>query len=343
MGVGTAAGKDAWLAILVGILMSLPALFIYGRLLSLFSGKNLYEILEAVFGKVIGKGISLFYLWFAFHLGSLVLRNFGEFVTTVSLPQTPRAFPMLVLILICSWGVRDGIEVLGKWGKVSLLILLPLIFMTILFMIPLYEIDRLRPVLSKGLKPVLMAAFSDFTFPFAETVIFTLVLTSFENKKQTYGVFFLGLAIGGLTVLCTTLAELLVLGEHQYTALYFPSYSAVRRLNIGNFFQRVEIITGIAFFGAGYIKISMCLMGACKGFGSILNLEDYRFLVLPMGLLMLNMAWLVYDSQMEMFEWAFSTWSYYAFFFQAILPAFILIGAELKKRKINGKGLQVNE
>ena len=44
---------------------------------------------------------------------------------------------------------------------------------------------------------------------------------------------------------------------------------------------------------------------------------------------------IVYKSTMEMEEWAFKVWPYYAFIFQAILPVIILIFAEIKARKMN--------
>ena len=49
------AKQDVWIAVLVAMLMAVPTFFIYARLLSIFPGKNLFEILDAVFGKVMGK------------------------------------------------------------------------------------------------------------------------------------------------------------------------------------------------------------------------------------------------------------------------------------------------
>ena len=47
---------------------------------------------------------------------------------------------------------------------------------------------------------------------------------------------------------------------------------------------------------------------------------------------MVNLAYLVYDSIMEMFEWAQEIWPYYAFPFQVVLPLIILIAVEVKAR-----------
>ncbi len=105
------------------------------------------------------------------------------------------------------------------------------------------------------------------------------------------------------------------------------------RANVGNFIQRIEIIISTAFLIGGFIKISICLLGACNGTTKLFGLNNYRFVVTPIALLMLNLSYLIYDSIFEMIEWSFTTWPYYAFLFQVILPIIIWVVAEIKHKK----------
>ncbi|MDF2533385.1 MAG: hypothetical protein K0Q65_2966, partial [Clostridia bacterium] len=77
MGTGGEAERDMWISIVIAVFLAVPIYLIYSRILSLFPDKDLFEILEQNFGKFFGKLISLVFIWFAFHLGALVLRNFG--------------------------------------------------------------------------------------------------------------------------------------------------------------------------------------------------------------------------------------------------------------------------
>ena len=43
----------------------------FSRILSLYPGKDLFDILQIVMGKFVGKFISILMIWFAFHDGSL--------------------------------------------------------------------------------------------------------------------------------------------------------------------------------------------------------------------------------------------------------------------------------
>ena len=91
-------------------------------------------------------------------------------------------------------------------------------------------------------------------------------------------------------------------------------------------------LMAISFVGGAFIKLSICLLGACKGVSKLFGINNYRSTVIPITILMLILSCIIYDDINEMFEWAFSTWAYYAFPFQFILPLIIWITAKFKKK-----------
>ncbi|WP_187296331.1 GerAB/ArcD/ProY family transporter [Tepidibacter mesophilus] len=188
-GTGGEAEQDAWLSILLSILYAFPILMIYARILSLFPQKDLFDILELVFGKFLGKIISLLYIWFALHLGTLVLTDFGDFPTIVSIGKTPKIVPMTCIIFLCSWAIKEGIEVLGRWGEFSIWGFIFTAIVGTSLLTPNWDINNIQPVLYKGIKPVLQGAFAVFSFPFAETILFCYVFSSLKYKKSPYRVY----------------------------------------------------------------------------------------------------------------------------------------------------------
>ena len=328
---GAEAGKDLWIAIIIAMILALVISLFYARIMALYPGKDLFQISQQIFGKV-GMVINLLYIWYALHLGALVLRNFGEFVNTVSLPETPRNIFILGMTIISLMAVKEGLEVLARFGELFIGPLLFFVAFALFFLLFQADINNLRPILYEGWGPVLKSSFSVFGFPFGETIILTMAFFTFNERKNSYKVFTSGILMGGLIVLLTSIVEVMVLGVDIYSVTHFPSYSAVARLEIGNFIQRVEIIVAVVFIIAGFIKISLCLLAATKGVARILSYQDYRFLVAPMSLLMIVLSHIVYDNILEMQEWASRIYPYYAIPFQLLLPIIILIGAQLKKR-----------
>jgi spore germination protein KB len=337
LGSGGEAKNDAWLAGVAGIAMAVPIVLVYARLLTLFPGKDLYEILDITTGKVFSRLLSIIYIWYSFHLGALVIRNFGEFINTVAMPETPLLFPMLCLGLVSVIAVISGVEVMGRISAYILPILMFIIGVVQLLGIPTWEPQNIKPVLGHGIVPVLKGGFSAFSFPYAETVLFIGVLFSLKNQKSYYKVYISGLLIAGGTIIVLTLRNIMILGPLT-GKLYFPSHSAVSKIRIGKFVERIEVTVALVFIFGVFIKTAVCLLVVCKGIAKIFNLKDYRYIVIQTGLLMVYFSHILYDSTMEMQYWAFKVYAYYAFPFQVIIPLLLLLLAELKTRKNKGTG-----
>jgi spore germination protein KB len=330
LGAGGDARRDAWIAVLAAMVISLPVFFVYARLVSLFPGKGLYEILPVVFGSTIGKIMVLPYIWYAFHLGALVIRNFSEFIMIVSLPDTPQYAVAILMTVLSIWAVKAGIEVIGRWSAMVLPVIIIAILLLSLLLIPSMELKNIKPVLSEGIEPVVMAAFSTFSFPFAEMVLFTVIFGNLKNNSSAYKIYYWSLFIGGMIILWVTVRNLLVLGAANVFIMYFPSYVSVRLINIGNFLQRIEVLVVLVFMLSGFVKVCICLLAAGRGIAKVLNFNNYRRIVAPVGLLMMIFSLIVYSNTKEMFEWANKIYSFYAIPFEVILPLTIWIAAEIK-------------
>lgn len=339
IGIGGEAKNDAWISGIVGIIMAFPMLLIYSRILSLFHGKDLFDILNIVLGKVVGQIVAIIYIWYAFHLGALVLRNFGEFVNTVAMPETPMLVTLVCLGLICITAVKLGIEVMGRTTTFFLPILISILAVVQLLSIPEFHLNYIKPILGDGITPVLKGGFSAFSFPFAETVLFIGVFDSLKTKRSPFKVYSFGVLIPFTIIIATTLRNIAVLGN-MLGSFYFPSYAAVSMISIGDFLQRMEVTVSIVFIYGAFIKSSICLLVACRGIAKMFNLKDYRSIVIQTGLLMIYFSYIVYDNIMEMKYWAFKVYAYYAFPMQVILPIIIWIFAEIKTKKMNEKNTQ---
>lgn len=194
------------------------------------------------------------------------------------------------------------------------------------------NINNIKPILYNGWKPVLKNGFSYFAFPFAEVVIFTVILSSLDQKySKPYKVYFLSLFTGGSLILFAIIRNILTLGMSNISISYFPSYSAVSVVGIGNFIQRIEVIVSITLLISCYAKISVCLLATNMGISKLFNLHNYNEIVAPVALLMTYLSNILFSNVAELFEWTI-IYIYYTIPFQIILPLIIWITAEVKVR-----------
>lgn len=335
------AKQDVWIAVLVAMLMAVPAFFIYARLLSIFPEKSLFEILDAVFGKVMGKIFALPFIWFVFHLGSLVIRDFTEFIHITSLPGTPQYIIAIIMVLLCIWAARAGIEVIGRWQSIIFPVAIISILIVTLLLSRSFEFKNMKPVLYNGFKPVLGAAFSLFTFPFGETVIFMVVLNCLQSKGNAYKVYYWSLLIGGSIIFIIAVSNILALGVPNASIRYFTTFESVRLISYG-FLERIEVTISALILFSGFIKISICLYAASKGIAKVLNINNYRQIVAPAGILMLILSVIIFRSTMEWYEFTVKTYKIYAIPFEIILPLIILITAEINILLKKGRSNRAN-
>lgn len=324
LGAGSEAKQDVWLALLIAMLISVPVMYIYIRFHVIYPDKSLYEILNTVFGRVLGKIVAIPFIWFAFHLGALVLRNFLEYIKIVSMTKTPMFAFAIVMIISSIYGVRAGVEVIGRWTTIILPFLMLSVLIVTVFLSPLFDFGNL--------KPVLYNAISALAFPFAETVIFTAVLDKIRDKRSLYKIYYVSLIFSGIVLIIISLRSILTLGAENVGNMYFASYAAVGLIDIGDFLERIEVSVTVVFLFGGYVKNSICLYAASTGIANVLNIDNYRQIVTPVGMLMLVFSFIIYNNTMEMFEWANKIYKYYAIPFEVVLPLIVLIVAEIKIR-----------
>ena len=81
--------QDSWIVVILGFVMSIPSLLIYTYIMKIFPDKNLMEINNIVFGPIIGKVVSVLYLWFFLTLSALNTKDLGDFVQKTTMQNTP--------------------------------------------------------------------------------------------------------------------------------------------------------------------------------------------------------------------------------------------------------------
>lgn len=341
--MGLIGKQDLWISLILSTCMVFPILLICARLNFMFMGKNLFDILLICFGRYFGSFISLLYIWYFFYNSAEILRNFAQFVTIGFLAETPMYVLMIGITIFCIWIVKEGLEVIARWSEVFIFILIGTIFIAIFSLIPDMRLSNIRPVLQNGLSPVIKGAFVTLSYPLCEVIIFVAIFNTMSNRRLLYKVYILGFGIGALVVFGISLTVILVVGVNAATNTFFPTLAAIKRITIGNLFQRVEVIIATLFSLGAFIKLSIYILATCKGVTRVLGFNNYKFLATTIGLLVINASINMYDSVLDYFSWSFEVWPYFAFLFQVILPIFIWLIAEIRNTYIKNDYVKYSE
>ncbi|MBZ4653417.1 MAG: hypothetical protein JG781_756 [Peptococcaceae bacterium] len=324
-----AAKHDDWLAILAGLGEGLVFALIYTTLAVRFPGKTLIQFNDIIYGPYLGKIISLGYLWYFLQLGSLVLRNFGDFFTTIIYPETPMIVFIVLVALICASAVRNGIEVIARCSILLVVFTFVVIFGTAILLAKDMKFTNLLPVFDIPLREFIKASHSAATFPFGETVAFLMVIPFLKKVKEAKTSSIIALIMAAMLLVVVAVRDTAVLGITKTISTY-PAYQAVRLIDVGKILTRLEILIAINLLSMGFLKIAVLYYGAVLGTAQLLKLRSYLPLVLPMGAFMVSLSTLQFGSNIENINFAQEIYPYYALPFQVGLPLISLLIAILR-------------
>ncbi|WP_028610602.1 GerAB/ArcD/ProY family transporter [Paenibacillus harenae] len=338
------AGQHAWIAAIVGWLLGLLVVVLYVSLGKLFPQMTFIAYIEHTFGKWLGKPISLFFIFFSFVTSSIVLYYIGNFMTTQIMPETPIGAFVILFAGIVLMGLRLGLEVLARTAEILFPWFLLLFTTLTLFLIPEIEIQKIRPIIEIGFKPVIRAALVFAGTASLPMVVFLMIYPMSLNEKKGAGkAFYTGTLIGGIFIIIITFLSVSILGAELSAKNMYPSYALSKKINVGNFIQRVEILMAGLWFLTIFFKATFYAYGFISGIAQVFGCKDYRPFVIPCGMIMIAFSLVVYPDVVYMSD--FESTVYIPFVISAglLLPLFVLITGLIRKRMMNNQGVESDD
>lgn len=276
--VGT-AGPDGWLAPVVSALIAgIPIVLLLAGLARFHPQRSLGEIAELCLGKWGGKLVALVTWAFSVFLGSLVVRDIMDFVTTAVLPGTPLLITGLLFVATASYAALGGGEVIARLAVLSLVVILGSHIFVVLGLVDQMEPIRLRPFLGRGLRPVLQASYPAIGWV-GELWLFGwwLGLTDRPRKVGSGLLWGVGLATWVLSI--TTALIIASFGIDLVPKMLLPSYYLVHLVRIGEFLERTEVVLIGSFVLGMTIKAAVCLWVAATCAARVLGVQKLTWLV----------------------------------------------------------------
>ncbi|MEY9970769.1 spore germination protein KB [Lysinibacillus sp. RC46] len=329
------AKQDAWIAAIIGVVLSLPLIKLFVTLGKRTPTLTFIEANEKILGRFFGKLTSIGFILIALLSAGELLYFIGIFMKTEIMPETPTmAFAFLFSIIII-YAAFLGIEVFARSAEILFPVFILIFIFFVICISPSIKIENLQPILETPKKSIFFSMIrfiSLFSFPL---VILLMIFPSAVNvQKSAQKGFYIGSIIGGIVLVTIITLSILVLGPANTAARTFPSYSLAQRISIGNFLQRIEVIMATMWIISIYIRTFMYFYAAVVGIAQICKINNHRPLIFPFGMIILGLSQIVHPNIIHSDIYNRDTWPIFSFVFMVFLPLVLLIVAKI--RKING-------
>lgn len=329
-GLAGLAKQDAWIPSIVGVTIGGIFVLLYSSLGTLFPNLTFVEYCEKILGKWVGKIISIAFVLFCFIGAATVLHVMGDFVVTQIMPETPIQIVNILFTIIIIYAIRLGVEVFARAAEIFLPWMILLFCLLFLSLFPEIEMKNIQPAFEVGIKPVFIGALSLASVASLPCIVFSMIIPSVSKINKVRTSFIISLYLGGFMMIMITFLTVAVLGPDVTAQSTFPSYVLARKISIGNFLERIEVIIAIIWFITIFFKILLYFYACIIGTAQILGLKDFHPITLPFGIILVIYSFIVYPSKAYAVEWDTMIWIPFALTCGFFLPLLLFVVAKIR-------------
>lgn len=322
----TAAKQDGWISMLIAVIIGILLNALYLFLLKKHEYPTLFSLIDRSVGKWIGTVVNVVLIFYAFHLGAMVVRNLSNFMVASVFPNAhPWTFQILILT-ICMLTVFYGLNNVFLVSE----LLSPLITLTVLISASLiikdFELIEIKPILHTPPVDIFEGAYATLGFPFIESLLLGSFLHYVAVKKRVMTVHLTAIGCAGLVLTGFVLLITGNDGAYIVTRETYPTYSVLRDINLSSIIERGEILIALGWIVGLFFKISICFLIVVEGFQHLSRADSYRAFILPSAILIWAMSNHLHQTVTDFTEFVTSSWTLYWFSLYCVLILVFIIG-----------------
>ncbi|HFJ9287262.1 TPA: GerAB/ArcD/ProY family transporter [Bacillus toyonensis] len=297
LNLGTEAGKDAWISLIIGMLEGVVLFSIYCLVYKQYNYKTYTCILQTAFGRYIGVGITFLSCAYFLYLGSRVTRDLAEILTLHILYETPIWSIIISFLCVTSYATYKGLLPTANVGRICLHLFSVFIifFIALVFLSGIFHMENILPSLQYGWNPILQN-FLPMMIPYGETMIFLIIFPYIIEKKQIFVKGIISIVISGSILSITTLLNIGILGELVAKHFDFPLLLSTSLIRIGTFIQRLEPLGIILLIIGVFFKVFLFQYSAILSIASFFS-KKYFYTVLCIIFILMSLLGIFMTNQ----------------------------------------------
>ncbi|MGE5415358.1 MAG: GerAB/ArcD/ProY family transporter [Acidobacteriota bacterium] len=328
--VAQVVGTAGWYMSLISALTTIVAFTFICLLLKRFPGKNIFEIFDITFGRIIGFILSFTYAGaFLFAVG-ILMREFLDMLKIFIFTNTPLSFMILAVLIIVVTAAVLGFETIAR--TCSLFAFTSLLGYILLLVLASknYTLTNLFPILGYGLGNTIITGISRSS-AYSEVIILGVFAGSLQGVEHIRKAGYTALIVSGLVISSGLLCMTLAFPYTTFQELTAPLYILVRFVKYGAFFQRLDPLFLVLWIVITVMANSVVFYAAVSSYCKTFRLSDTRPVILPMAVLLFVIAMLPRDFPSVMDKYI-ETLRIYPVILFYLVPITALIVAIVRKK-----------
>lgn len=271
------AKNSAWISMVLIALLTIVPIFFLFKVFSVHKGKDLHEVNIHLFGKVLGNILSFGMLLFGFAALVLDSATYVDIISTMYFTKTPNIAIYIVLLIVCGYGAKKGIEQIGSTAWLTLFYLKVTLFIALAVAFTKGNLKFLFPLLGPGSWEIVktagskMSILADFYFI---GIIAPMVKSVKDFKKGTLFSFI----IVGCEITISLIIYVALFDFTSIEVISYPFHEVILYISFG-FINNVESVFLPFWLVAAFIRFSFYMYLVLVLFGGIFKINKHQYLI----------------------------------------------------------------
>jgi spore germination protein KB len=285
------SGNASWLQGIYVSLIALAIFFITMKIYTKCERKTVLGLAEKIGGKWLKIIVGLALAAILMTNLAFTMRAFPESVKTILLPNTPMQFIMIFFSAAVALGAFKGIEAIARLHSIFLPIAGAILVIFLLLLLPYCDVNNLFPILGTGAYSIFGKGFHQISI-FADIILLNILLPYCKSQSDAKKGGRKAVIVSGLIVFLITFIYMLVVNYPASKNFVMPVYQLARTIRVGEFFQRAEAFFEFIWSIGMFLYASFYVFIICVVFQKSFDLKYYRPLIIPVVLIMSEIAFI---------------------------------------------------
>ncbi|MCM3726454.1 spore germination protein [Neobacillus cucumis] len=272
-----AVQNASWMIPILAAGIFLIPLLLLLKTLSLYPDKDLFSVIRKLFGKYIGFLVCLLIFLICSFGISFDSRSYTNIIRTFYFPTTPKLVIYAMLMTICAYGAKKGIQHIGSVSYLVVFYAVITLNIALLLSKQSSTIRAIFPILGPGPLKLTKDSFLGLSL-FVDFFLLTMIIPFFSSgkdfRKGTWIAFFyitFQISLMFLVYICLFDTSLGTIG--------YPFHTLIRFISLGSYLPNVEILFFVIWLMLAFIRFTAFLYINGMMFGLIFKIKDFEYLI----------------------------------------------------------------
>lgn len=285
----------AWISpIIQGILVAIP-LYLLIKVISHYKEQNLLKAITHLFGKYIGTFV-VFIMWVIASIAIVIdSSTYSDIIESMYYPNTPALLIYGMLMFVCAYGAKRGIEHIGSVAWIFLPLIKISFVIAIILTISHGQVNFLFPLLGPGTWTIIKESSLKLSI-FMDVLYLCILIPLIKNMKVFKKATWIGLIIIVIEIIVVFISYTMLFDYNASEMLGYPYHEIIRYIYIG-FLTNMEMFFVPLWLMAAFIRFAVYLYINAILFGHIFKIKNFEYII-PSIATIIVFAGLIPDSRL---------------------------------------------